>query len=98
MLSVDAGFRQENISSLQWMAYKVCDTVISNAKESSAFSGHLAVAVLFDSENFPGYFRDVPPEALRKVVSSYSMLSNARLLTEPWIQDMQQHKSIVSFF
>lgn len=64
------------------IGYEVCDTVIANAKDRFTFTGHLAAAVLFDSERFPEYADDFPTVALGKAVDAYPMLSKTLLKTE----------------
>lgn len=63
------------------MAYEVCDALIANARDMFAFSVHLAAHNLFDNQRFPEYSKDLPTEALRKVVDAYSMLSKPCLQT-----------------
>lgn len=76
---VEAGSRQRrNIPDLQRMSYELYDTVIANARDRFAFTGHLAAVVQFGSECFPEYTKDVPTQALRKTVDAYPLLFKPR--------------------
>ena len=68
--------------NLERIGYEVCDTVIANARDRFAFTGHLAAAVLLDSQRFPDYAVNFPSEALLKAIDAYPMLHKARLQTE----------------
>lgn len=65
------------------MVHNVCDTVIANAKDWFTFTGHLAAALLLESERFHEYAGDFPTEALAKAIDAYPMLNKPRLQTEP---------------
>ena len=52
--------RRGGAPNLQKIGYEGFDTVIANAKDIFTFTGHLAAAVLFDSERFCCIHRRFP--------------------------------------
>lgn len=56
--------------------------MIVNVRERFAFTGHLAAAVLLDSEHFSEYTKKFLTAELREAVHAYSMLNRSHLQTE----------------
>ena len=56
--------RRGGAPNVQKIGYEGFDAVIANVKDRFTFTGHLADAVLFDSELFAVYTEDFPTAAL----------------------------------
>lgn len=74
--------KRSDITELKTEAKEVCDTIICQAKERFAFTGHLEVSFLFLSERFSHYQKYFPDEILKRVCNIYTFLNAKQLRCE----------------